>query len=210
MGEIIVASTVRDGEREFGIEISEPEQDAATRGWQCTYRVDGTRTRRVRGPDRLAALYAALIDVDSPAVLFALAQRRGEDGRRESPVGRRPGGDSAAHVPNAREFGPPLGARAVETAHGPVVVVLGRPRRDPNRTHTCLCPFRIADRTEAFGHGFDDVRAVLSAIRSVSAILDVPRDWPSPVEPPPRSAARPEPRGSRHVLPPSDERITLP
>ncbi|WP_280216826.1 hypothetical protein, partial [Nocardia neocaledoniensis] len=73
MGEIIVASTVRDGEREFGIEISEPEQDAATRGWQCTYRVDGTRTRRVRGPARVAARYAARGDVGRPAVLLGLA-----------------------------------------------------------------------------------------------------------------------------------------
>ncbi|UGT54258.1 DUF6968 family protein [Nocardia asteroides] len=207
MGEIVVASTVRDGEREFGIEISEPEQDAATRGWQCTYRVDGTRTRRVRGPDRLAALYAALVDVDSPAVFFGLVERPGEDGHRAPTMSRGPGSEMA----NARDFGPPLGARAVETAHGPVVVVLGRPRRDPNRPHTCLCPFRIADRTEAFGQGFDDVRAVLSAIRGVSAILGIPRDWPSPVElPPPRPTARPEPRGSRHVLPPHDERITRP
>ncbi|WP_280298787.1 DUF6968 family protein [Nocardia neocaledoniensis] len=203
MGEIVVASTVRDGEREFGIEISEPEQDAATRGWQCTYRVDGTRTRRVRGPDRLAALYAALVDVDSPAAFSGLVERRGEDDRREPTMSRGLGGDPA----NAREFGPPLGARAVETAHGPVVVVLGRPRRDPNRPHTCLCPFRIADRTEAFGHGFDDVRAVLSAIRGVSAILDIRHDWPSPPDRPNPAAARPQPLGVRPLLPPLDERI---
>lgn len=201
MGEVVVASTVRDGDREFGIEISEPEQDAATRGWQCTYRVDGTRTRRVRGPDRLAALYAALIDIHSAAALFVPGQERSQvDGPRQP--GRSPGADtSAAHSARTREFGPPLGARAVETAHGPVVVVLGRPRRDPHRPHTCLCPFRIADRTEAFGQGFDEVHAVMSAIRGAGAILGVPSDWPAP-----RSAA-PQPSASpRHARSPHDER----
>ncbi|MBW0272899.1 hypothetical protein ATM97_22695 [Nocardia sp. MH4] len=179
LGEVVVASTVRDGDREFGVEIADPRQDAMTQDWHCTYRVAGTRTHRVRGPDRLSAVYAALIDIHSATARFGSPDNADDPHRPREPVAARPriGGAPAAH---AREFGPPLGARAVDTAAGPVVIVLGRPRRDPYSPHTCLCPFRIDDRTEAFGQGFDDLHAVLSAIRGVSAILGIPQDWPAP------------------------------
>ncbi|MGS2810640.1 hypothetical protein [Nocardia sp. MW-W600-9] len=181
LGEVIVASTVRDGDHEFGVEIADPRQDTTTQDWHCTYRVAGTRTHRVRGPDRLAAVYAALIDIHSATGRFVSPDNPADPHRLREPLTDRPrvGGACTA---NARAFGPPLGARAVDTAAGPVVIVIGRPRRDPHRPHTCLCPFRIDDRTEAFGQGFDDLHAVMSAIRWVSALLGIPRDWPTPAD----------------------------
>ncbi|MET9214734.1 MULTISPECIES: hypothetical protein [unclassified Nocardia] len=177
LGEVVVASTVRDGDNEIGVEIADPRQDTMTQDWHCTYRVAGTRTHRVRGPDRLAAVYAALIDIPGATARFGSTDLVADPHRRRDPVAGRPrGGTSGA---TAREFGPPLGARAVDTAAGPVVIVLGRPRRDPSSPHTCLCPFRIDDRTEVFGQGFDDLHAVLAAIRGASAILGIPRDWPA-------------------------------
>ncbi|WP_278265300.1 hypothetical protein [Nocardia sp. AG03] len=166
-GDIVVASTVQYGDRGVRVEIVDPRQDRTTHDWHCTYRVGAGRERKVRGPDRLAAVYAALLAIEDAA---------NRAGPPDSAMEGRPSAlVSAAH---AREFGPPLGARAVHTASGPVVITLGRPRRDPNRSHTCLCPFRIDDRTEAFGQGFDDFHAVMSAIRGVGAILGIPGNWP--------------------------------
>ncbi|MEU5407292.1 DUF6968 family protein [Nocardia asteroides] len=175
LGEVVVASTVRDGDREIGIEIADPRQDTTTQLWHCTYRVAGARTHRVRGADRLSALYAALLDVHSAPSRFAA--QGSASGPREPTAARFPAHRGSPARP--REFGQPLGARTVDTAAGPVVVLLGRPRRDPERPHTCLCPFRIGDRTEAFGQGFDDVHALTAAISDVAAILAIPRDWPA-------------------------------
>lgn len=175
LGEVVVASTVRDGDREIGIEIADPLQDTTTQLWHCTYRVAGARTHRVRGADRLSALYAALLDVHRAPSLFGAPDTA--SGPREPAAARLPVQPGSPARP--REFGPPLGARTVDTAAGPVVVLLGRPRRDPERPHTCLCPFRIGDRTEAFGQGFDDVHALTAAISDVAAILAIPRDWPA-------------------------------
>lgn len=177
LGEVVLASTMKDGERELRVEIADPRQENATHGWQCTYRVEGARAHHAHGTDRLAAIYAALIGARSSA---ARVGSPGSD-RRRSPVDTRlVTADSAGSVAKAREFGLPLGARAVHTASGPVVIVLGRPRQDPNRPQTYLCPFRIDDRTEVFAQGIDAVHAVLSAIRGVGAILGIARDWPKP------------------------------
>ncbi|MFE3545986.1 DUF6968 family protein [Nocardia sp. NPDC059177] len=181
LGEIVIASTVRDSTRKVDIEIADPRQDVTSRDWHCTYRVDGTSTHRVRGTDRLSAIYAALIDIQTAAARFGSPDAARDVAGSGVPAVRRTGESGpAASAANIWEFGPPLGARAVETTSGPVVIVIGRPRLDPALQHTYLCPFRIADRTEAFGQGFDDVHAVMSAIRSVSAILGIPRDWPAP------------------------------
>lgn len=119
------------GDREFGAEITDPRQDAMTQDWHCTYRVAGTRTHRVRGPDRLSAVYAALTDIHSATTRFGSHDNTDDPHRPREPVAARPriGGATAA---NAREFGPPLGARAVDTAAGPVVIVLVAPAE----THT--------------------------------------------------------------------------
>lgn len=165
-GDIVVTSTVQRGERELRVEIADPRQDRTTQDWHCTYRVGSARERKVRGPDRLAAVYAALLEIEQTSHRVGSPDSTKESGR-------------SGTVANVREFGPPLGARAVHTAAGPVVITLGRPRQDPNRPHTFLCPFRIDDRTEAFGQGFDDFHAVMSAIRGVGAILGIPGDWPT-------------------------------
>ncbi|WP_410875852.1 hypothetical protein [Nocardia sp. A7] len=182
LDEIAIASTVRAGDREIRVEIADPRQDYATQGWQCTYRVAGSRAHRVHGPDRLGAIYAALIDIPDAAAR-AGSQRRDSNDSREPVVSRRRSDDSPVSAAKAREFGPPLGAKAVQTPSGPVVIMLGRPRQDPDRPHTYLCPFRIDDRTEAFGQGIDEVRAVISAVRGVGSILGIPLDWPMPSTP---------------------------
>lgn len=177
LDELTIASTVKAGDREIWVEIADPRQDYATQGWQCTYRV-GSGARRVHGPDRLGAIYAALIDIPDAAA------RLGAEGRAtDYNDARRRTDDSPVPAAKAREFGPPLGAKAVQTPSGPVVIMLGRPRRDPDRPHTYLCPFRIDDRTEAFGQGIDEVRAVISAVRGVGSILGIALDWPMPSTP---------------------------
>ncbi|WP_376739927.1 DUF6968 family protein [Nocardia coubleae] len=147
-----------NGEREVRIEVGDPRPDHSAHDWLCTYRIDGSREHTVRGPDRLAAVYVALLAAENTAARAVPGVRRLRHAAR-------------AVVADAREFGAPLGARAVHTSAGPVVITIGRPRQDPNRPHTYLCPFRIDDRTEAFGQGFDEIRAVMSAIRSVGAIV---------------------------------------
>ncbi|MGY0499453.1 hypothetical protein ACWZHB_13305 [Nocardia sp. FBN12] len=179
--EIAIASTVKAGDREILVEIADPRQDNATQGWQCTYRVVGSRAHRAHGPDRLGAIYAALIEIPDAAAR-AGAQVRATDSNdpREPVFPRRRTDDSPLSAARAREFGPPLGAKAVQTPSGPVVIMLGLPRQDPDRPHTYLCPFRIDDRTEAFGQGIDEVRAVISAVRGVGSILGIALDWPLP------------------------------
>ncbi|MFD4352575.1 DUF6968 family protein [Nocardia sp. NPDC058518] len=179
--ELAIASTVRDGDRELRIEIAEPQQDHTTRGWRCTYRVEGARAHVAHGPDRLAAIYAAMIDIPNAAARAGSVGRPTDSDRSRVPEGSRPRvGTYAGSAAQAREFGPHLAARAVHTAEGPVVIALGRPRQDPDRPYTYLCPFRIDDRTEAFGQGMSEVHAVMSAIRGVGAILGIPLDWPMP------------------------------
>ncbi|MEV0431808.1 hypothetical protein [Nocardia sp. NPDC050413] len=178
-GEVIVVTAVRDGEREVRIEIGEPRHDTSTHDWLCTYRVGGSREHKVRGPNRLAAVYAALVEVEDTATRVDLPNGAAAGQPRTPALPRLLPNASGAGAADPRAFGPPLGARAVQTSSGPVVVTIARPRRDPNRPHTYLCPFRIDDRTEAFGQGPDDIRAVMSAIRSVGAILGLPRNWPT-------------------------------
>lgn len=181
LDEIAIASTVRAGDREIRVEIADPRQDHATHGWQCTYRVVGARAHRVHGPDRLGAIYAALIDIPQAAARAGAQGHASASGDQRAPiVSRRRTGESPLSAAQAREFGPPLGAKAVQTPSGPVVIMLGRPRQDPERPHTFLCPFRIDDRTEAFGQGIDEVRAVISAVRGVGSILGIALDWPLP------------------------------
>lgn len=188
--ELAIASTVKNGDRELRIEIAEPQQDHTTRGWQCTYRVEGARAHIAHGPDRLAAIYAAMIDIPNAAAR-ASSGRPAESDRSRVRVGpRQRVGNSTGSATKAREFGPHLAARAVHTAEGPVVITLGRPRQDPDRPHTYLCPFRIDDRTEAFGQGMNEVHAVMSAIRGVGAILGIPLDWPMPSTPATQAADR--------------------
>ncbi|MGW6620643.1 hypothetical protein ACWF99_05375 [Nocardia sp. NPDC055002] len=179
LDEIAIVSTVKAGHRALRVQVADPRQDHATQGWRCTYRVVGSPVREARGPDRLAAIYAALIDISHAATLVGSSGRPDDSDRSREPVDPPlpVGGLSAA---KAREFGPPLAAKAVHTTGGPVVITLGRPRQDPDRTHTFLCPFRIDDRTEAFGQGIDEVRAVISAVRGVGSILGIPLDWPAP------------------------------
>ncbi|MFJ2668319.1 hypothetical protein ACIO14_28650 [Nocardia fluminea] len=181
LDEIAIASTVKAGHRALRVQIGNPRQDHATQSWRCTYRVLGEPVRRAHGPDRLAAIYAALVEISHAAVLAASTSAPGDsDHSRASADPRLTAGEDSASAAQAREFGPPLGAKAVHTAEGPVVITLGRPRQDPDRPHTFLCPFRIDDRTEAFGQGIDEVRAVISAVRGVGSILGIPLDWPVP------------------------------
>ncbi|MEV6220143.1 hypothetical protein [Nocardia fluminea] len=179
--EIAIASTVKAGHRALRVQVGNPRQDHATQGWRCTYRVLGEPVRRAHGPDRLAAIYAALVEISHAAVLAAASGRPADSDRaRESADLRLTAGAEPVSAAQTREFGPPLAAKAVHTAGGPVVITLGRPRQDPDRPHTFLCPFRIDDRTEAFGQGIDEVRAVISAVRGVGSILGIPLDWPVP------------------------------
>ncbi|MFC9872557.1 DUF6968 family protein [Nocardia salmonicida] len=182
--EVAIVGILKTGERELRVEIADPRQDHTTQRWQCTYRVDGARARRAHGKDRLAAVYAALIDIPNAAARVGSAGRPTDaDPSRgpEAPPLRL--GESAVSATKAREFGSQLGARAVDTAAGPVVITIGRPRQDPDRPQTYLCPFRIDERTEAFAQGFDGVHAVMAAIRDVGAILGIPQDWPMPSAP---------------------------
>ncbi|MEU4650740.1 DUF6968 family protein [Nocardia fluminea] len=181
LDEIAIASTVKAGHRALRVQIGNPRQDHEAQGWRCAYRVVGEPVRKAHGPDRLAAIYAALVDISHAAVLAASSSRPADsDHSPESADPRLTAGGSPVSAAKAREFGPPLGAKAVHTAGGPVVITLGRPRQDPDRPHTFLCPFRIDDRTEAFGQGIDEVRAVISAVRGVGSILGIALDWPVP------------------------------
>ncbi|MFE5475775.1 hypothetical protein ACWFRF_01445 [Nocardia sp. NPDC055165] len=129
----------------------------------------------------MAAIYAALIDISHAATLVSSSGRPDDSDHSRVPVHPPlPVVGTSASAAKAREFGPPLAAKAVHTTGGPVVITLGRPRQDPDRPHTFLCPFRIDDRTEAFGQGIDEVRAVISAVRGVGSILGIPLDWPAP------------------------------
>ncbi|MFD6397287.1 hypothetical protein [Nocardia sp. NPDC060249] len=129
----------------------------------------------------MAAIYAALIDISDAATLVGASGRPADSDHSREPVDTPPAaGGHTTSAAKAREFGPPLAAKAVHTTGGPVVITLGRPRQDPDRRHTFLCPFRIDDRTEAFGQGIDEVRAVISAVRGVGSILGIPLDWPMP------------------------------
>ncbi|MFD6454872.1 hypothetical protein ACFWF3_29230 [Nocardia sp. NPDC060220] len=129
----------------------------------------------------MAAIYAALIDISRAATLVSSSGRPDDSDHSRVPVDPPlPVVGNSASAAKAREFGPPLAAKAVHTTGGPVVITLGRPRQDPDRPHTFLCPFRIDDRTEAFGQGIDEVRAVISAVRGVGSILGIPLDWPAP------------------------------
>ncbi|WP_067983666.1 DUF6968 family protein [Nocardia caishijiensis] len=174
-----VAATVTNGEREVRVEVGEPRRGNATDDWLCTYRIDDSRDHTARGPDGLAAVYAALVEVENTAPRTDLPRtpERSDEPRVPGPHRRRHAADEA--VADTWEFGLPLGARAVRTPSGPVVITIGRPRQDPNRSHTYLCPFRIDERTEAFGQGPNAVHAVMSAIRGVGAIVGIPRDWPT-------------------------------
>jgi hypothetical protein len=184
--EIAIASTVKAGHRALCVQVADPRQDHATQGWRCTYRVVGSPVREARGPDRLAAIYAALVDISRAATLVGSSGRPADSDHSREPVDLPPSVRAdPTSAAKAREFGPPLAAKAVHTAGGPVVITLGRPRQDPDRPHTFLCPYRIDDRTEAFGQGIDEVRAVISAVRGVGSILGIPLDWPMP-----RTAAR--------------------
>jgi hypothetical protein len=184
LGEVAIASILKTGERELRVEIADPQQDHTTQRWQCTYRVEGARAHRAHGPDRLAAIYAALIDIPDAAARVGSAGRPTDaDLSREPEAPPLRIGESAGSATKAREFGSQLGARAVDTATGPVVITIGRPRQDPDRPQTYLCPFRIDERTEAFAQGFDGVTAVMAAIRDVGAILGIPLDWPMPSAP---------------------------
>ncbi|MFE9787052.1 DUF6968 family protein [Nocardia salmonicida] len=179
LDEVAIAGILTTGERELRVEIVDPQQDHTTQRWQCTYRVEGARAHRAHGPDRLAALYAALIDIPNAAARVGSAVRPTDaDPSREPEAAPLRSGEFAGSATKAREFGSQLGARAVDTAAGPVVITIGRPRQDPGRPQTYLCPFRIDERTEAFAQGFDGVHAVMAAIREVGAILGIEPDWP--------------------------------
>lgn len=181
LDEIAIASTVKAGPRALRVQVADPRQDHATQGWRCAYRVVGSPVREARGPDRLAAIYAALIDISHAAALVGSSGRPADSDHAGEPLDPPPSvGSHPVSAAKAREFGPPLAAKAVHTTGGPVVITLGRPRQDPDRPHTFLCPFRIDDRTEAFGQGIDEVRAVISAVRGVGSILGIPLDWPMP------------------------------
>lgn len=184
LDDVAIAGILKTGERALRVEIADPRQDHTTQRWQCTYRVEGAGARRAHGSDRLAAVYAALIDIPNAAARVGSAGRPTDaDPSREPQTPPLRIGESAGSAAKAREFGSQLGARAVSTAAGPVVITIGRPRRDPDRPQTYLCPFRIDERTEAFAQGFDGLHAVMAAIRDVGAILGIPQDWPMPSAP---------------------------
>lgn len=179
LGGVVVAGTVKYGGRRVRIEIGDPRQDNSTQDWQCTYRVGGGREHKPRGSDRLAAVYAARLDVEHTAARVDLPEGSNAAGQLRVPVV--PGYSSVLRLrPTPASSVRRWGARAVHTASGPVVITIGRPRQDPNRPNTYPCSFRIDDRTEAFGQGSADIQVVMSAIRSVGAILGIPGNWPMP------------------------------
>ncbi|MGW5441517.1 alpha/beta hydrolase [Nocardia asteroides] len=85
-GEVIIASTIKNGEREVRVEVGDPRQDTSTHDWLCTCRVGGSREHKVRSPDRLAAVYAALLDVEHTAARVDAPKGFNETGSARVPA----------------------------------------------------------------------------------------------------------------------------
>ncbi|WP_280452493.1 DUF6968 family protein [Nocardia cyriacigeorgica] len=77
---------------------------------------------------------------------------------------------------NDSELGTPLAQRTVSTPNGPVSISIGRPRPSSTNTRLVVCRYQIEGRAGAHAAGIDAISALLSAVHSVGAILDLPSD----------------------------------
>ncbi|MFB8281564.1 DUF6968 family protein [Nocardia colli] len=141
-------------------------------------RIEGLGEFAVTGVDRMAALYNALVEI------AAVLTQANEEGHEFPVLGVAAMGFPAAP---SRQSIPPqtkdasaaemIALRILITNGEPCAVELGRPIRATDQTYY-FCRFRIDGKREAWASGFDEVQALLTALRMIGARLMLPADWP--------------------------------
>ncbi|MFC9659701.1 hypothetical protein ACFVJ5_05640 [Nocardia sp. NPDC127606] len=152
------------------IEVSRPRPVHGNA--ECTYRLADTR-RTAKGPDELAALYRALLDIGD---LLAQANRGASarfvvpanHGFPVPPAGDRPDAMDAADVVATQTI-TQLGDRHTIALCGPVESVGG---------DGMLCLVRVDGETCGIARGWDGIDAVLNAVAMIGARFRLPTDWP--------------------------------
>lgn len=166
----ILSRRVTEGGQVVVIEVSRPRPVDGNA--ECTYRLADTR-RTSQGPDELAALYRALLDIGD---LLAQANRGASarfvvpanHGFPVPPVCDRPEVMDAADVVATQTI-TQLGDRHTIAICRPVESVGG---------DGMLCLFRVDGETGAIARGWDGIDAVLNAVAMIGARFRLPTDWP--------------------------------
>ncbi|MGX1811954.1 DUF6968 family protein [Nocardia sp. NPDC055321] len=177
VGEIIARRTVADGDSTVLIEMGMPADDVGGAG-VSGFRIEGLGEYTVTGVDAIGALYNALLEVGA---VLSRANTAGHDftvldsSTTEFPAApsRRPAPD---RTPESHG-GEVVAFRILINDGEPLAVEIARPTRALDQPYF-VCRFRIDGRREAVASGFDEIQALLTAVRMIGAWLRLPADWP--------------------------------
>jgi hypothetical protein len=166
----ILSRRVTEGGQAVVIAVSRPRP--VTGNVECTYRLADTR-RTATGPDELAALYRALLDIGD---LLAQANR-GASARFVVPANHGFPVPPAGDRPDAVDAADVVATQTITHTGDRHTIAICRPVQ-PVDGDGMLCLFRIDDQPCAIASGWDGIDAVLNAVAMIGARFRLPTDWP--------------------------------
>ncbi|MBF6328706.1 DUF6968 family protein [Nocardia transvalensis] len=154
------------------IEVDKP-RPIDSDGAECVFRIDG-HERTAHGTDDLTALYGALVQIGE---LLAEANHDAHRARFVIPAELGFPNQAADHASAPAEMSEVVATRSITKVGHRHLVRIGRPfQADGNQL--ALCPFHVDDRPLAVAGGWDGMQALLTAVRMIGALLQLPPDWP--------------------------------
>ncbi|MFJ2666456.1 hypothetical protein ACIO14_19125 [Nocardia fluminea] len=166
----ILSRRVTEGGQRVVIEVNRPRPVGEKA--QCAYRVADTR-RTTDGPDGLAALYRALLEIGD---LLAQANR-GASARFVVPANLGFPVPIAGDRLDVVDDADVVATQTITCAGEQHTIALCRPAQAV-AGDGMLCLFRIDGETSAIARGWDGIDAVLNAVAMIGARYRLPTDWP--------------------------------
>lgn len=166
----ILSRRVTEGGQRVVIEVNRPRQVGEKS--QCAYRLADTR-RTTDGPDGLAALYRALLEIGD---LLAQANR-GASARFVVPANLGFPVPAAGDRLDLVDGADVIATQTITCAGDRHTIALCRPVQAAGGD-VMLCLFRVDGETCAIARGWDGIDAVLNAVAMVGARYRLPSDWP--------------------------------
>ncbi|MFE5476340.1 hypothetical protein ACFQ9R_11580 [Nocardia sp. NPDC056541] len=166
----ILSRRVTEGGQIVVIEVSRPRPVGGK--VECAYRLADTR-RTTEGPDSLAALYRALLEIGD---LLAQANR-GASARFVVPANLGFPVPPAGDRPEAVDDADVVATQTIIHAGDRHTIAICRPVQTGGGDGM-LCLFRVDGETCAIARGWDGVDAVLNAVSMIGARFRLATDWP--------------------------------
>ncbi|MGF0316404.1 hypothetical protein [Nocardia fluminea] len=166
----ILSRRVTEGGQRVVIEVNRPRPVGEKS--QCAYRLADTR-RTTDGPDGLAALYRALLEIGD---LLAQANR-GASARFVVPANLGFPVPAAGDRLDVVDGADVIATQAITYSGDRHTIALCRPVQAAGGDGM-LCLFRVDGETCAIARGWDGIDAVLNAVAMVGARYRLPSDWP--------------------------------